>query len=208
MKKHFRLLAMLGIVLVLGLVVTGCGDPDGGPTGTPTTPVGLKFTVESISSIKISWNYIADANSYILYRATDSASNFQIIKGEALETVYLDTGLSLSSTYYYKVAAKNSHGISNQSSTLTATTKLTLKSGMTVQEMLNCSAGSLSISSSQWAGLKSLASFSLYDSTGSSGSFSSAFINAYPTYLDVFVTTTSGSGITQIRTVSRYRHYR
>ena len=83
-------------------------------------PTGL--TVESIpsSTIRVSWNAESGAASYKLYRSTSPNTGFINIHSNA-STTYNDTGLSLSTTYYYKVSAVNSNDIEGEQSPTVST---------------------------------------------------------------------------------------
>ena len=70
----------------------------------PSTAGGVKAVRNSSSSIKISWNAVAGATSYQVYRATSKTGTYKLVKTTSgLE--YLDTGLTKGRTYYYKIRA-------------------------------------------------------------------------------------------------------
>jgi fibronectin type 3 domain-containing protein len=70
----------------------------------PAKPTGLKATVASTASIKVSWNTVAGATGYSIYRSTSPGSGFTYLKG-VTGTSYTNTGLTTGTTYYYKVKA-------------------------------------------------------------------------------------------------------
>jgi hypothetical protein len=53
--------------------------------------------------VEITWNTVAGADEYRLYRAASSGGTYDLI-GTVTGTFYLDEGLSPSTTYYYKVS--------------------------------------------------------------------------------------------------------
>ncbi|MDR1220995.1 MAG: fibronectin type III domain-containing protein [Treponema sp.] len=149
MKKRSAFMAgILSFILVFGLALTGCdngggdnnsgnsgnsgdnsgnsGDNSGnsgnnGGTSVPSTPAGLSATAQSSSSISVSWLTASGATSYRVYRSTSSSGSYTQV-GSPSTTAYTDTGLSASTTYYYKVSAYNSAGESSQSSYASAKT--------------------------------------------------------------------------------------
>jgi fibronectin type 3 domain-containing protein len=99
----------------------GGGDDGGGGTTTPGTPGSVTATAQSSSSILVSWNTASGASGYRVYRSTSSSGSYSL-QGSSSTSSYTDTGLSASTTYYYKVSAYNSAGDSSQSSYASATT--------------------------------------------------------------------------------------
>ena len=96
------------LLLVLGLVTTGCDAIGGGDDESiiPGAPAGL--TADSgDAQITLTWRSATDANTYSVYRSTDPTD---IVSGSPVssglsETNYTDTSVSNGTTYYYKVTA-------------------------------------------------------------------------------------------------------
>jgi chitodextrinase len=98
----------------------------------PPVPTGLAATSASSSQINVSWSastdaagsaneYVSGTQDYRLYRSTDG-SNFSL-RATTTSTSYQDSGLSASTTYYYKIAARDAElNESSQSSAQSATT--------------------------------------------------------------------------------------
>ncbi|GBU24103.1 hypothetical protein R83H12_00729 [Fibrobacteria bacterium R8-3-H12] len=84
-------------------------------------PTGLAATINSATSITVSWTAVAGATGYRIYRDTTSSGTYDSV-GVSTTTSYANTGLISGKTYYYKVAAYNSSGIGTQSDTASATT--------------------------------------------------------------------------------------
>jgi hypothetical protein len=89
----------------------------------PAAPTGLTASAVSASQINLSWSASSGATSYSVERSPTSGGTFtQIVSGLA-STSYNNTGLSASTTYYYRVKASNSSGTSAASAQASATTQ-------------------------------------------------------------------------------------
>lgn len=85
------------------------------PKPTPRLPAPKGVVVKSLSptSVKITWQKVANAREYKVYRSTSSSGKFtQIATTMFLE--YIDKNLSPGKTYYYRVESKVSSNISVQ----------------------------------------------------------------------------------------------
>jgi fibronectin type 3 domain-containing protein len=80
----------------------------------PNAPEGVNASALSSSSIEISWNAVAGASSYRVYRSTTSAGTYAYVS-DSSATSYTDSGLSANTAYYYKVSASNAAGEGEQS---------------------------------------------------------------------------------------------
>jgi glucuronoarabinoxylan endo-1,4-beta-xylanase len=113
---------------IVTFVTAGSG---GGSCSTaPGAPSGLTATAASSSSINLSWGAVTpptncSISSYTVYRSTTSgftpSSSNQV--GSASGTTFTDTGLTASTTYYYKVEAVDAAGSSAASAQASATTQ-------------------------------------------------------------------------------------
>ncbi len=108
----------------------GSGGGSGSCTTVPSAPSGLTATTSSSSVINLSWTAdTAPANctisSYNVFRSTTSnftpSSSNQIASG-VTATSYSSTGLSASTTYYYKIEAVDAAGTSAASAQASAET--------------------------------------------------------------------------------------
>ncbi|MGA2352671.1 MAG: cellulose binding domain-containing protein [Terracidiphilus sp.] len=107
-------------------------------TTVPAAPAGLTATAASSSAINLSWT--ADAapanctiNSYSVYRSTTSGftpSSSNLVASAVTGTSYSNTGLTASTTYYYKIEAVDSDGTSAASTQANATTSAAGGSGL------------------------------------------------------------------------------
>jgi len=86
-----------------------------------STPTEVNAMGTSTSSITVSWDTVSSADGYYVYRSSSDSGTYTRV-GTLSTTTYIDTGLSHSTTYYYKVTAFNSDGESSQSSVVSAET--------------------------------------------------------------------------------------
>jgi len=99
----------------------------------PTAPSGLGATAISGSRIDLSWtDNSSNETGFELKRATDSGFTQNVVWiGGIQGTSYSNTGLTASTTYYYKVRAQGTAGSSAYSSSVNATTSGSSFSGGT-----------------------------------------------------------------------------
>lgn len=93
-------------------------------TTCPATPSGLSATAASSSQIDLSWtDNSSDESGFKIERKTGSGGTYaEIATVVADVTSYSNTGLTASTTYYYRVRAYSSSGDSNYSSETNAAT--------------------------------------------------------------------------------------
>jgi hypothetical protein len=81
----------------------------------PAAPVPSNPTA-SISSLHLTWTNVAGNSGYQLERKTGSSGTYAVIATPAANiTSYDDTGLSASTTYYYRLSVRNGSGLSQVS---------------------------------------------------------------------------------------------
>ena len=97
------------------------GTTTGTPPPLPSQPTGLSVTTISSSQLNLSWSTAANSDSYKIYRSTTSGSGFSVV-GTSLTNSYSDSGLSGSTTYYYKVSGVNAVGEGTLSAQASGTT--------------------------------------------------------------------------------------
>ncbi|MBI4837448.1 MAG: hypothetical protein HY813_03550 [Candidatus Portnoybacteria bacterium] len=72
------------------------------PTTTICAPNGLAAVDNGSAQINLTWDAAAGASTYNIYRSATSGGTFSLI-GSSASASYSDTGLTWSTTYYYKV---------------------------------------------------------------------------------------------------------
>jgi len=102
-------------------------------TTIPPNPTGVAATAVSSSQINLAWTDVSGETSYLIERgSTSSTSGFtQIGTTNANIVTYSNTGLSASTTYYYRVRASNSAGNSGYSNVASETTQAAASTGKT-----------------------------------------------------------------------------
>jgi fibronectin type 3 domain-containing protein len=90
------------------------------PNQPPFAPTGVIATAGN-ATVQLSWVNAARADSYIVKRSTTSGSGYATIASGVTATSYLDTGVGNDTTYYYVIAATNSHSASADSAEVSAT---------------------------------------------------------------------------------------
>ncbi len=89
----------------------------------PPVPTGLMANPVSSSRINLSWGAVSGATGYKVYRSTLAGGTYTLVT-TTNSTSYGDTGLSASTTYWYKVTAFNTAGDSDYSAAVSATTQV------------------------------------------------------------------------------------
>jgi fibronectin type 3 domain-containing protein len=110
-------------VSIFGIVGPQSTSP-ASATMLPAVPTGVTAT-GSTNTITVSWNQVSGATGYRVYRSNFSGGTYSQIASVTVPInsfSYTDTGLSPSTTYYYKVSASNSAGEGPQSSYYSAMT--------------------------------------------------------------------------------------
>jgi len=92
-------------------------EDDGGgmPVDPPATPTGLAVTDTTATTVTLDWDDVTGPTSYAIFR-----DGLEI--GTGPNSDWLDSALSPQTTYSYTVAARNSGGVSAQTTAVPATT--------------------------------------------------------------------------------------
>ena len=87
----------------------------------PGAPTGLSAAAGN-ARITLTWNAVSGATSYNVYRGTTAGSeSTTAIAAGITGTTYANTSLTNGTTYYYKIKAVNSNGVSGYSNEASAT---------------------------------------------------------------------------------------
>jgi|GEM_PF-1985391 len=110
------------LILIIAVVMSGCADKDSNPANTmnkppnvPSNPTPTDNSVEQSVTVELCWN-CGDPNndllSYDIY--LDTRSSPRLVKGDLAEPAFTPGQLRASTTYYWKVTAKDSREISTE----------------------------------------------------------------------------------------------
>jgi hypothetical protein len=93
-------------------------------TNMAAPPTGVTAAAQTVSSIRVSWDTVSWAESYKIYRASASTGGAYSIIHTTQNDSYVDTGLSVNTTYYYKVSIVSAAGEGRLSSYGSAATRI------------------------------------------------------------------------------------
>ena len=92
-------------------ILTGRAGAPPPPNGAPSAVTGLVATSAGTGRVNLSWNAVAGASSYKLYRTAQSGFEPATPSVSGITgTSYKDIGLNDGTTYYYQVVAVNQSG--------------------------------------------------------------------------------------------------
>jgi titin len=89
----------------------------------PAIPTGVTPSVQSSTSIRITWNPVSTTTSYDVYYAIGSSSSSKTFAGNIYSPPYNHNYLQPDTTYFYFIKAKNGAGDSDFSSAVSAKTQ-------------------------------------------------------------------------------------
>lgn len=109
-----------------------------GAAAVPVAPTGLSVTPNSATQITVSWNGVSGATGYNVYRSATAGGVGSKVNASPINAAmnYVDTGLSASTAYFYKVTALNASGEGAASAEATTTTSAA-SATLTVTTMSN-----------------------------------------------------------------------
>jgi fibronectin type 3 domain-containing protein len=143
----------------------------------PATPTGLTATGGN-ARVTLNWTASNGATSYSVYRGTTPSgeSTTPIITG-ITGTIFTDTTVTNGTTYYYKVAAVNSEGVSTLSNEASATPEPPTPSAPIG---LTATAGNASVALS-WTAADGNTSYNIYRGTTAGGESTTAIATGIAT---------------------------
>jgi len=140
--------------------------------GIPDTPAGLTATAQSATSVYISWDQVAAADSYVL---TKDGSVLKTV----LATEYTDSSCTSDTSYEYQIAAQNSEGTSANSSAVTVTTLQAAPAAPSGLAVDSTSAYEVTLT---WTGVSTADDYYIYRADESGGNFSQVGVVSTTTF--------------------------
>jgi Fibronectin type III domain len=98
-NKILALGAMFAMVLI-----SACGDDDPVQPVRPPTPANFNTAATSATSVRITFDAVTNASSYVVQRAPGGAGDFVTV-GSPNTNTFDDTGLQPNTAYRYRIAA-------------------------------------------------------------------------------------------------------
>ncbi len=136
----------------------------------PARPAGLEAQAISHSKIQIQWSATATAEDYQIYRSTSADTGYLgVAVRVSPDTSYLDTGLAASTTYYYRVAARNGAGSSPQSDSVCVPTRTASQNTPFKPTGVTASALSSSVINLTWPAVEYADVYKIYRSASAQG---------------------------------------
>lgn len=108
----------------------------------PGTPSNLVATAVSVSEIQLTWDVVTGADTYNVYRSTTELGAYTLISSPATNS-YNNTGLTASTTYYYKVSSVQDGVEGALSGAVNASTYSTLLTDIVAYYRLDESSGAV-----------------------------------------------------------------
>jgi Ferredoxin len=127
-------------------------------------PSGLASGAVTSTSITITWQAAAGAQSYKIYRSSSATGTFASV-GIATVAQYADNGLTPSAIYYYKVSSVNGTNESAQSAALSVTTSTAAPVAPTGVAATPISSSSITVS---WTAVTGATGYIVYGGASSS----------------------------------------
>jgi hypothetical protein len=117
--RHLRIRTMAAAAAIAALAA--CSDDTTQPTqlGTPT---GVAVAQLSLTSVRVTWNAVTDAEQYILERSDAAAPGVFTVRDTVAATQFDDTGLTTGLAYSYRVTAFAAGATGSASGAVTVTT--------------------------------------------------------------------------------------
>ena len=130
----------------------------------PAAPTGVTAAMESLNSIRVTWNLVSGASSYDVYYAIGSSSDNNFA-ANVISPPYIHTILQQNITYRYYIMAKNSAGDSALSSAASARISNEIPKSPTGVTASTVSSTSIRVT---WNPVTGAAEYDVYYAVGSS----------------------------------------
>lgn len=129
-------------------------------------PTGVKTTLTAYDSISISWNWIAGASGYEVWRSIDNSGNYSLVN-TTTTTSYKNIWLATGSTYNYKVRSYRMVGNVKVYSSFSPITSVKLP--LVVPTNFKATRTSASTINTSWNAVPGASGYEVYRATSSGG---------------------------------------
>lgn len=130
----------------------------------PTQPTGVTVSVDSASSMEISWTKATGASGYEVWYATSETGTYEKVK-ETTETSYTHKGLTMGQTYYYKIRAFKGATYSSYTNAVSCQIPVTKPTGL---KLSVASASSMKIS---WTKASGVSGYEVWYAASENGTY-------------------------------------
>jgi fibronectin type 3 domain-containing protein len=178
-----------GLFIMLLAGCGGSGSPSSTPVGVPGAPSAVTVTAGD-NATTISWNAVAGATSYNVYRSTTEGGRAAKI-GASTTTSYVDSTAANGTTYYYRVTADNAAGEGSASTQSPGVTPAVPVAVPVAPTGLSATPGDAQVTL-QWTAVAGASSYNVYRSTSSGSQGSKIGSSSTAQYSD----TAASNGIT------------
>jgi fibronectin type 3 domain-containing protein/sugar lactone lactonase YvrE len=137
-----------------------------GSVKEPDAPQGLTTAPASASSIKLAWDAVNEVTGYKVYKSITGSDGAYTEQARVTDTSWIDTGLVMNTSYYYKVEAVNGVG---QTMSAFVEGEITLFTAPLNVQATEASSTSIKV---QWTAVNGAAGYKVYTSSSSGGEYS------------------------------------
>lgn len=154
-------------------------------TNLLTAPENITARSKNKNSITLNWSSVTNTKYYYIYRATSYSGYYKLI-GKVKSTGYTDKKLKNRTTYYYKVKAYNSFGLSPYSSVVNATVGSKYSSLGAPSCLTAKTVGDTQISL-QWNSVSKATKYYVYRATSFTGTYTKITTSNITNYTDKYL---------------------
>jgi fibronectin type 3 domain-containing protein len=118
-----RKLLAIPMVLLMTLFAAGCNNSEDVVPDVPTNLEATNYISNTASNVILDWDPVPGAHTYNIYRSTSSGlftSKTQIVS-LLTASAFMDSNVTVGTTYYYQVTAVNADGESGPSAEVSIT---------------------------------------------------------------------------------------
>jgi fibronectin type 3 domain-containing protein len=146
-------------------------------------PSNVRISAVTDSTISLAWDAVNAASGYNIYRSASENGTYSKVNTAAV-TVFTDTGLNVSTTYYYKISAVKGDNESMRSNAVSCVTLMSAPGNVRISSVTD---NSISLA---WNAVSGASGYNVYRSTSENGTYTKVNTNT------VIDTTFTDTGLT------------